>query len=145
MTQTRPYGPRRVLVDTSAYFALSDVSESRHRSADAIRQRLISERWRLFTTNFIVAEAHALFLARLGYDFAIRFLDQLYASPTVVVRVTAADERYASQLLHQYADKRFSFTDAAAFAVMERLRIGDAFTFDRNFEQYGLSVLAPSS
>jgi predicted nucleic acid-binding protein len=32
-------------------------------------------------------------------------------------------------------------TDAISFAVMERLRIPQAFTFDHNFAQFGWNVL----
>jgi uncharacterized protein len=105
---------------------------------------LISERWRLYTTNFIVAETHALLLNRLDYRFAIRFLDQLEQSPTVVERITAEDERRARDVIRRYTDKRYSYTDATSFVVMERLGITHAFAFDRNFTQYGrFTVLTP--
>jgi uncharacterized protein len=132
---------QRALLDTSAYFALADLNEQRHPDADTIRHRLVTERWRLFTTNFIVAETQALLLTRLGYPYAMRFLDQIEQSPTTIVRVAAADERRAREILRQYDDKAFSLTDATSFAVTERLRIPYAFTFDRNFTQYGLTVL----
>jgi predicted nucleic acid-binding protein len=133
---------RRALLDTSAYFALVDLNEQRHPDAESIRHRLVGERWRLFTTNFILAETHALLLTRLGYPYAMRFLDELEQSLTTIVRVVAADERRAREILRQYDDKAFSLTDATSFAVMERLRIPYAFTFDRNFAQYGLTVLS---
>ena len=133
---------RRALLDTSAYFALADLSEQRHADADTIRNRLLTERWRLFTTNFIVAETNALMLTRLGYPYAIRFLDQIDQSRTTIVRVAATDERRAREILRQYDDKNFSLTDATSFAVMERLRIPYVFTFDRDFAQYGLDVLS---
>ncbi len=43
--------------------------------------------------------------------------------------------------LYQYDDKDFSLTDATSFAVMERIRVPYAFTFDRHFAQYGFTVL----
>lgn len=36
-----------------------------------------------------------------------------------------------------------SLTDATSFVVMERLEIAQAFTFDRNFRQYGIPPLLP--
>jgi uncharacterized protein len=53
-------------------------------------------------------------------------------------------DRRATAIIRQYDDKAFSFTDAASFAVMQRLGIRHAFTFDRHFQQFGFSVLAPS-
>ena len=59
----------------------------------------------------------------------------------MVIRARAADEERAKQILFQYTDKNFSFADAISFAVMERLTIRLAFTFDRDFAQYGFTVL----
>jgi predicted nucleic acid-binding protein len=59
----------------------------------------------------------------------------------VVIRSRAADENRAKQILFQYDDKDFSFADAISFAVMERLQIRLAFTCDRDFAQYGFTVL----
>ena len=59
----------------------------------------------------------------------------------MLVRVRHSDETRAIQILGQYSDKGFSFNDALSFTVMERLGIGTAFTFDRHFAQYGLTVL----
>jgi hypothetical protein len=57
------------------------------------------------------------------------------------VRTRAADEELAKQIILRYQDKRFSFTDAISFVVMERLGIRFAFSFDRNFAQYGFTSL----
>ncbi|MBI2953656.1 MAG: type II toxin-antitoxin system VapC family toxin [Chloroflexi bacterium] len=141
MRNLHTFTSRRVLVDTSAYFALSDRTESRFPDAQAVHGRLVAERWRLFTTNFIVAETHALLLTRLGYSYALRFLNQLDQSPTVVVRVAVRDEQQARTILHQYTDKAFSLTDATSFAIMERLKIPSVFTFDHHFAHYGFSLL----
>lgn len=134
---------RRALLDTSAYFALADLGEKHYPEANIIRNRLSTECWRLFTTNFIVAETHALILTRLGYRYAIRFLDQIDQSPTTIVRVAGSDESRAREILRlrQYDDKNFSLTDATSFAAMKRLNIPYAFTFDRNFIQYRIAVL----
>jgi predicted nucleic acid-binding protein len=50
-----------------------------------------------------------------------------------------------TSIIYQYDDKDFSLTDATSFAVMERLRVPAAFTFDRHFAQYGFTVLTATS
>jgi uncharacterized protein len=62
-------------------------------------------------------------------------------SPTTLVWVTPADVQRAKAIIYQYEDKDFSLTDATSFAVMERLDIPLAFTFDRHFAQYGFTML----
>jgi predicted nucleic acid-binding protein len=136
-----PLPLRRVLIDTSAFFALTAPRDDDHHTALAIQQRLISERWRLYTTNLVLAETHALLLTRLGRIIALRTLQRIDHSTTTIVRISVADETRAREIISQYDDKDFSLTDATSFAVMERLRIPYAFTFDRNFTQYGLTVL----
>jgi predicted nucleic acid-binding protein len=136
--------PSGVLIDTSAYFALVDRRDGHHGEAVAILNRLIAERWRAFTTNFVVAETHALILNRLGYPVAARILTEIDRSATTIVRGSVADEQRARQIVAQYQDKDFSLTDAISFAVMERLHISHAFSFDRHFAQYGFTVIQTS-
>jgi uncharacterized protein len=145
MIRTRSVSRRRVLVDTSAYFALSDVHETDHSDAVHILERLADARYRQYTTNVLVIECHALMLARLGGERARGFLRGIEAGGTTVVRVRAQDEERAREILFRYTDKGFSFADAISFVVMERLGIGYAFTFDEHFHQYGFQVLTPET
>lgn len=136
-----PAGAPRAFVDSSAFLALLNRRDQWHREAVGIQQRLVPEAWRLVTTNFVVAEAHGLILGRLGYEAARRFLATVPESTVTVVRVTPGDERRAREIIFRHHNKDFSLVDALSFAVMERLRIPVAFTFDRHFLQYGFSVL----
>ena len=65
---------RRVLVDSSAYLALLDASDEHHARAQAILRRLARERYRQYTTNAMLVEAHALILSTLGIGPAFLFL-----------------------------------------------------------------------
>jgi uncharacterized protein len=134
-------GSRQTFVDTSAYYSLTDPRDINHAEARAISRRLTSERWRLFTTNFVIAETHALLLTRLGRTTARRVLQEIDRSTTTIIRIGEAEEHRARQIIEQYDDKDFSLTDATSFAVMERLRIACAFTVDGDFRQFGVQVL----
>src|SRR5919109_5212056 len=114
MTRRASQG-RRTFVDTSAYFALLDADDANHVQALTIRDRLIAERWRLFTTSFVLAETHALLLNRLSQQIATRVLRDMEQSPTTLIWVTPRDVHRAKAIVYQYDDKDFSLTDAASF------------------------------
>lgn len=136
---------RRALVDSSANLALLNDSDRNHAAAVETFGWLIDQRYRLYTTHAMLIESHALILSVLGHRVANRFLRGVAQSDTVVVRVRAADEERAREILLRYEDKAFSYNDAISFAVMERLRIELAFTFDSDFRQYGWRVATPPS
>ena len=69
-----------VFVDTSAFFALANVAERNYRVAGSALSRFRDERRVLLTTNFVIAETHALLLVRLGHVLAAEFLRALDAS-----------------------------------------------------------------
>ncbi len=79
----------RVFVDTSAFFAISNRRDSNHENATAMLQHLLQERYQLITTNFILAELHALLLTRINRAVALTTLQELYGSrSTTIVRVS---------------------------------------------------------
>ena len=130
-----------VFVDTGAYAALVIAVDSNHNRANETLTALEQRRTILFTTNFVVAETYALILARAGRSVAIDLLDRLERSDDLIVRVTEGDEQRALEIVRRYQDKTFSLVDATSFAVMDRLGITLAFTFDRHFAQYGFRVV----
>ncbi len=128
----------RVLVDTSAVFALLDRSDANHAAAKRLLQQLSRRRGQPVLTNFIVAESHALALSRLGADVARRWL---LANAWPVERVIEHDESKARAIVAGHTDKTYSYTDATSFAVMDRLALRQVFAFDPHFRQYGFQVL----
>ncbi len=95
-------------------------------------RELVAEDRPLVTTNFVLAEFHALVLSRTDARSALRLLTDIETSQnTTVVRVEIEDELRARAILFAFADKDFSLTDAVSFAVMARLRISAAVAFDR--------------
>jgi predicted nucleic acid-binding protein len=131
---------KAVFLDTSGFYAALNRRDAAHREARRLFNQAREERWSLFTTNFVVAETHALILIRRGRSHAWRFLQSIYAGNTNVIRVEERDERRARNIMERYADKDFSYCDAISFAVMERLGIVEVVSFEVRFRQYGKFV-----
>jgi len=128
----------RVLVDTSAVFALLDRSDANHAAARARLEQLKRRRVEPLLTNFILAESHVLALGRLGGDIARRWL---LGNIWPIERVNEDDESKAAAIIGRHVDKTYSYTDATSFAVMERLGLKTVFAFDPHFRQYGFQLL----
>jgi predicted nucleic acid-binding protein len=128
---------KTILVDTGAVFALFDQSSRKHGEAKRILMFIARKRYKPLLTNFLVAEIYALLLTKAGSYYARKWLKN---NSWPVERVLKFDECRAKDILFKYDDKEFSYTDAVSFAVMERLQIETAFTFDKHFQQYGFRV-----
>ncbi len=126
----------RVFVDTSGLYAAQNRKDACYREAIRLFDRARTENWILFTTNFVVAETHALILVRVGRDQAWNFLRAITIGQTNVIRAEEGDERRARAIIEQFRDKDFSYCDAISFAVMERLKISEAIAFDEHFRQF---------
>lgn len=62
---SQPLKPGRIFLDSSSFLSLVNVNDIHHQQARKIWDQIAKERWNTFTTNFIVAETHSLFLIRL--------------------------------------------------------------------------------
>jgi predicted nucleic acid-binding protein len=75
---------RRVFVDTGAYYAVAEADDADYRDALSIANQIEASRLRPFTTNFVPAETHALLLNRLGRAVALRVLQDLDRSQSLI-------------------------------------------------------------
>ena len=129
-----------IFVDTGALFAAANAKDKDHQKAKDFLTKLAEEKVILLVTNFIIAEIYTLMLRKIGRDKAIEHLEKL-RNTAEIERVSEEDENKAWQIILRYRDKDFSYVDATSFAVMERLEISDAFSFDDHFEQYSFNRL----
>lgn len=129
-------------MDTSAWYALVDPGvRARSHVASALRES-IRKRYRILTTNLIVAETHALLLRRLGHRVAVTFVREVGSAPNVVVESSRELEELALRdWLERFEDENFSLTDAVSFAVMSERRIRNALTLDHHFAVAGFEVV----
>ncbi|TAN44808.1 MAG: PIN domain-containing protein [Nitrospirae bacterium] len=58
-----------------------------------------------------------------------------------VEHVASPDMDRSWKIIEKYSDKDFSFTDCTSFALMERLKLRTAFSFDSHFRQFGFNLI----
>lgn len=123
---------KRLFVDTGAWYALVDRNDPDHKEAVSfIKNNKIPP----LTTNFVFDEAVTLLRSRIGWNVAKEFGQRLKDSRFVsLISVKDEDEEKAWEIFLKYKDKDFSYTDCTSFAVMQRLKIDVAFTFDSHFQ-----------
>lgn len=122
---------RRLFVDTGAWYALVDKKDPDHGQAGRFFR---NNKIPFLTTNFIFDETTTLLRNRLGWNVAKDFGQKLKESSFVsLIAVKDEDEDRAWDIFLKYKDKDFSYTDCTSFAVMERLKMDMAFSFDKHF------------
>jgi predicted nucleic acid-binding protein len=127
----------RGFVDAGGFYTALNRRDASHRDVVRLFRQARRNHWFLCTTNFVLAESHALILAHMGRDRAWNFLQAILTGSTNVIRAEEVDERRARAIIEYYQDKAFSYCDAVSFAVMERLDIPEAIAFDEHVRQYG--------
>lgn len=128
-----------IFVDTGAWYALVDSDDADHAAAAAF---LTGNKTPLITTNLVFTETITLIRYRLGHKAALTFGQNLKESNSVrLVGVTPGDEERAWEIFARYRDQDFSFVDCVSFSVMERMKLTEAFAFDRHFSVMKFAVV----
>jgi predicted nucleic acid-binding protein len=129
----------KLLADTSALLALVLADDAHHPEArDFLRQ---NRSVRFVMTDLILAETVTRLRARTDAVRAVAFAgDALSSRRYDLVFVDAGLLRGALDQMRRFADKRLSLTDCVSFETLERLGLGGAFTFDRDFRDCGFRM-----
>jgi predicted nucleic acid-binding protein len=133
-----------IFVDTAAFLAIENRRDAHHEEALAFRDGCLGIGDPLVTSDYVLAESYTIIRLRAGHSVAVEFGEDVRASRILRVEYLTRETLEAGwQIFKAFADKEFSFTDCTSFALMERLQISTAFTFDEHFRQYGKFVIRP--
>lgn len=131
-----------IFVDTGAWVAIADKNDQYAKRASQQYTNLILKKAYLVTSDLILVETYNLLSQTIGAKATITFGNVLNSIHFLKIEtVTKIDWDSAWSIFEKYDDKGFSFTDCTSFALMERLRIKTAFSFDAHFKQYGLTKI----
>ncbi|MGH7336650.1 MAG: type II toxin-antitoxin system VapC family toxin [Myxococcota bacterium] len=130
----------RLLADTSALIALSLSADRDHRRATEFLARAPAARF--VVSDLILSELATRLAVRAGARRAAEVARGLLASRRYEVLFSDAGLLHeALALLEKFEDKRLSLTDCASFALMTKLGIDAAFSFDADFRDCGFAMV----
>ena len=118
-----------IFVDTSAWFAAANPEDEYNSRA----QQILASGEPLVTTDHVLAETWTLIRNRIHYRAANRFWGELRNGIAHIEPVGLADLEAAWQIGLDWKDQDFSLIDRTSFAVMRRLGIEQAASFDDHF------------
>lgn len=118
-----------LFVDTSAFYAAADSGDGSHERATMI----LGSGETLVTSDHVMVECWLLIHHRLGRAAAERFWSGLRAGAATVEAVGGADLEAAWGIGQAFGDQDFSIVDRTSFAVMQRLGVLRAASFDDDF------------
>lgn len=131
---------KTVFVDTSALYALVNKADQDHTSALRCIEDISQNHLPVLISNFIFDEIYTLLLTKMGRTIATEFGERL-REEWIIESVSFEDEEIAWNIITKNADKNYSYTDATSFAIMKRLGLTTAFTYDHHFSQHGMTVI----
>jgi predicted nucleic acid-binding protein len=128
-----------LFADTSYYLALLSADDEFHEIAVQLSIQL---RRPIVVTEFVLLEIGNSLSSVKERRLFIELLPYLRADQAVQI-VPASSDLFQSgyELYCRREDKNWSLTDCTSFFVMERLRLSEALTTDRHFEQAGFTAL----
>lgn len=131
-----------VFVDTSAWFAVSVPTDRDHQAA---QEWLAQNDALLVTSDYVLDELLTLLKVRGEYRRALCIGESLLAGKAARIEwVLPPDVEAAWRSYTRFRDKEWSFTDCVSLAVMRRLGIRQAFSFDLHFRQFGSIMVHPA-
>ena len=129
----------KILIDTSAFYALVSASDESHLEAKAIYGRLVDQKVELYTSSYIFVESAALIQHRLGLPALKTFVESLKES----LHFLWIDERthwQAWEILKESPGRRLSFVDCTTVVLANALG-ATVFAFDEDFRQQNIPLL----
>ncbi|MCG7848068.1 MAG: PIN domain-containing protein [ANME-2 cluster archaeon] len=133
----------RIFLDTSGLIALSDRKDTNHEVAGAYLKTQVNAGARFVLGRNVLVEYIDGVTKRVSKQKATEELDNILNSKLLVIEpVSGTDWNKAIQYFNKYDDQRIDLTDCLSFAIMERLGLNTALTFDNDFKTHGFVVVS---
>ena len=129
-----------VFVDTSAFLAVLDADDERHKQASNIWEHIIGNDERLICSNYVLVETFALVQNRLGME-AVRAFQEDVCPMLKIEWINEAYHRAGVASLLAASRRKLSLVDCTSFELMRGLGLTRVFCFDSHFREQGFEIL----
>ena len=127
---------RTTFVDTSAFYAIIDRSDSAHADVAATWTSLLETEKCLITSNYVLLETIALLQNRISNKAALLFQNDI---------LNVIDIHWITQTIHELSvelwksqnRRHLSLVDCSSFILMGQCRCDEAFSLDTHFAEHG--------
>lgn len=131
----------RLFVDTSAWLALNNKNDQYYDEALSKITKVRQQKIQLVTSEYVFDESVTIIRYRISHRAAVAFGEALISSNVASIEDITDEERLKAWVLFKkYRDKDLSFTDCTSFALMVKLKLQKAFSFDDHFKQVGFEL-----
>ena len=132
----------RIFLDTSGLIALSDRKDRNHKTARAYLKDRVHKGARFVLGRNVLVKYIDGVTKRIGKKKALEELHNILNSKLLVIEpVSQVDWDLAVKYFRKYDDQQIDITDCLSFALMERLSLDTAMTFDSDFRTHGFKVV----
>lgn len=121
-----------VFVDTSVWFAAANVRDRHNRRAKILLSSLPDP----LLSDHVLVETWGLLNSRVHRQAAEQFWLGVRRGTVAMEKITALDLERAWLIGEAFSDQSFSIVDRTSFAVMERLGLTRAASFNDDFAVY---------
>lgn len=120
--------------DTSWWIALMAHRDTNHHKAKESLKRIKKEKIEIYVSDYVFDETVTLLRRKTNFKISHLFGENILTSKIANLIFTGKkDFQEAWRIYKKFEDQDFSFTDCTSFAIMKRLKINKALTFDRHF------------
>ena len=131
--------PERIMIDTSAFYALATDDDEFSGSAAETYGRMLDRDLELWTTSYALSETIALIHRRLGFPELSRFLETIGSNVQIV---------WIDSAIHSVAMREFTAAMGRGMSLVDwtvvlaaQMKSAQVFTFDGGFANSGVALV----
>jgi len=132
----------RILFDSDAIFALYIATDTNHKKAKRIFQKLLESKTKNFITDWVMAETATVLSYKIGHEVSLDFLARFKRLNFKHIFLDQKLEQLAWEIFRQQTKKGTSFVDCANLAVFRELKMDKLFSFDSFYKRMKVKTLA---